>query len=121
VVGQPRGPRPGSPIQRGKWHACRRRVRTLGALATWSPRLVHARDGVFAGGTAVPCRRQGVPGEHWGNTGEAPGRVTGTELTEMRLSTGRQLGDGKQMHSVVARGAPVVVDNAEGGSCNTGE
>jgi hypothetical protein len=76
----PRGSWPAGPVQRGKWPMCRRggtrAGRAHGAVTVHDP---HARrhGGVHASGVAVPCRWQGVAGEHRGSLGEAPGRVTG--------------------------------------------
>jgi hypothetical protein len=117
-----RGPWPHGLVQWGKWPACRRRGtragRARGTFTAYDPRA-RQRSDAYVGGAAVPCRRQHVAGEHWGSPGEAPGRVTGTELTEMRSLTGRRLGGRKRRCSMVARGHWWSPARSEG-SCGTG-
>jgi hypothetical protein len=66
-VEKPHGPRPGGPVQRGKWPVARRQGVRAGrahdVVTARSPR-VRRHGGTLTGGTAAASRWQGVSEKH---------------------------------------------------------
>jgi hypothetical protein len=82
VAEQPHGPRPGGPIQRGKWHAALcRGTRARHARDVFTMRSPHTgwSGGALAGGPVAASQHRGAASELAGATRTTPGKEEGAE------------------------------------------